>query len=109
MAEKQNANPTIYAVSNSVSHMHLSAALDSPLRQFERQDLIDDVEEENEVDTFDSFEVFQTILHLNDPEHPLTLEQLKVITVSLPIVLLHSIETSVCSLIISRWTTTRAM
>ena len=30
-------------------------------------------------DQFDSLEVFEMLRHLNDPEHPLTLEQLNVV------------------------------
>ncbi|KAF0687120.1 Aste57867_21091 [Aphanomyces stellatus] len=64
-AEKQNANPTVYAVDASVTERKVddSAAID-----------------ENAVDPFDSLEVFEMLRHLNDPEHPLTLEQLKVMT-----------------------------
>lgn len=30
-------------------------------------------------DEIDNFEIFEIIRHINDPEHPLTLEQLKVV------------------------------
>ena len=33
-------------------------------------------------DAIDAEEVFDLIRHVNDPEHPLTLEQLKVVSVS---------------------------
>lgn len=36
-----------------------------------------DLETEDEID---EYEVFDAIRHINDPEHPLTLEQLKVVS-----------------------------
>lgn len=39
-------------------------------------------------DIIDKAEVFELIRHVNDPEHPLTLEQLKVVTVSLLMLLI---------------------
>ena len=36
-------------------------------------------DDQNGRDPFDSLEVFQMLRHLNDPEHPLTLEQLNVV------------------------------
>ena len=84
MSQPQNANPTVYATSSTVTPSHTlicdTESFVCALKN-ERQDLIDDVSDEDEVDKFDSFEVFQILRHLNDPEHPLTLEQLKVITV----------------------------
>ncbi|TYZ67663.1 hypothetical protein PybrP1_008284, partial [[Pythium] brassicae (nom. inval.)] len=62
---KINANPTVYAVSASAS-----------TRKF---DVFDETDEEA-VDPFDAEEVFEILRHINDPEHPLTLEQLKVMT-----------------------------
>jgi hypothetical protein len=40
-----------------------------------RVDALDDARER---DAFDALEVFEMVRHLNDPEHPLTLEQLSV-------------------------------
>ncbi|EQC29359.1 hypothetical protein SDRG_12823 [Saprolegnia diclina VS20] len=59
-AEKQNANPTVYASAT------------------ERR--VEKVTDEESADPFDALEVFEILRHLNDPEHPLTLEQLKVMT-----------------------------
>ncbi|KAG9410650.1 Mitotic spindle-associated MMXD complex subunit MIP18 [Aphanomyces cochlioides] len=61
--EKQNANPTVYAVDTTA---------------YERK--VDGHADEDAVDPFDTLEVFEMLRHLNDPEHPLTLEQLKVMT-----------------------------
>ncbi|CAK4083632.1 unnamed protein product [Aphanomyces euteiches] len=61
--EKQNANPTVYAVDTTA---------------YERK--VDEHANEDAVDPFDTLEVFEMLRHLNDPEHPLTLEQLKVMT-----------------------------
>ncbi|OQR81616.1 hypothetical protein THRCLA_11566 [Thraustotheca clavata] len=58
--EKQNANPTVYAVAT------------------ERR--VEEIVDEDTIDEFDALEVFEILRHLNDPEHPLTLEQLKVMT-----------------------------
>ncbi|XP_033209188.1 MIP18 family protein galla-2 [Belonocnema kinseyi] len=44
----------------------------------ERQVTADD-ENEDVVDEFDSREVFDIVRNINDPEHPLTLEELKVV------------------------------
>eukprot|EP01027_Heterolobosea_sp_BB2_P010721 GEZU01015703.1.p1 GENE.GEZU01015703.1~~GEZU01015703.1.p1 ORF type:complete len:155 (+),score=39.31 GEZU01015703.1:207-671(+) len=54
-----NPNPTVYAVS-------------SIARDWEGEDL------EDVVDEFDALEIFDLIRNINDPEHPNTLEQLKV-------------------------------
>ncbi|OQR86061.1 hypothetical protein ACHHYP_11042 [Achlya hypogyna] len=59
--EKQNANPTVYAVG-----------------AVERR--VEKVTDDETTDPFDALEVFEVLRHLNDPEHPLTLEQLKVMT-----------------------------
>uniref|UniRef100_A0A0A9WFJ8 Mitotic spindle-associated MMXD complex subunit MIP18 n=1 Tax=Lygus hesperus TaxID=30085 RepID=A0A0A9WFJ8_LYGHE len=42
----------------------------------------DDDWNENVTDEFDSREVFDLIRHINDPEHPLTLEELNVVDVN---------------------------
>lgn len=73
MSEKQNINPTIYEVEEPE---HEKAG-----DQKKRVD-IDAIEPEEEsvVDAFDVDEIFDMIRHVNDPEHPLTLEQLKVLS-----------------------------
>ena len=66
--ELQNANPVIFDVSSS----SLSSSSVRP------QDLVYENEEDVEYVTRD--EVFEHIRHLNDPEHPLSLEQLNVVS-----------------------------
>ncbi|KND01496.1 iron-sulfur cluster assembly protein CIA2 [Spizellomyces punctatus DAOM BR117] len=61
MSNKLNANPVIYEVSKNVGR----------IRKPEDED-------ESVADPFDSEEIFELIRHINDPEHPLTLEQLNV-------------------------------
>ncbi len=63
--EIQNANPLIFAVSKKV-------VVDTKLGDFEEAD--DDLRE-----AVTREEVFEFIRHLNDPEHPLSLEQLNVV------------------------------
>uniref|UniRef100_A0AAV1UKK9 MIP18 family-like domain-containing protein n=1 Tax=Peronospora matthiolae TaxID=2874970 RepID=A0AAV1UKK9_9STRA len=64
LQEKINANPTVYAVAAPTrKHFDVEEALD-----------------EDAVDPFEADEVFELLRHVNDPEHPLTLEQLKVMT-----------------------------
>lgn len=62
MEVKQNANPTIHSCVN-----------------VSRREILQSDWDETEVEPFDTLEVFDHIRHLNDPEHPLTLEQLKVV------------------------------
>ncbi len=57
---KVNANPTVYT----------SEDTDAASRA--------DTEDERTRDPIDALEVFELIRHINDPEHPLTLEQLRV-------------------------------
>lgn len=66
MAELQNANPIIYETG-------------APMIDDE-DDVNDPNIDESSRDSFSAEEVFELIRHLNDPEHPLTLEQLKVLT-----------------------------
>ncbi|CAB1106465.1 unnamed protein product [Ectocarpus sp. CCAP 1310/34] len=61
--EKLNANPTIYA--SGVARKSAIGRLDASVSR----------------DVIDAEEVFEMIRHVNDPEHPLTLEQLKVVSV----------------------------
>jgi len=60
-ADLQNANPRIFAT-----------AKDRPVTAAELDEAIDD--------PIDAREVFDLIRDINDPEHPLTLEQLKVVS-----------------------------
>ena len=66
--ELQNANPVIFDVSSS----SLSSLYVSP------HDLV--YESEDTLEYVTREEVFEYIRHLNDPEHPLTLEQLNVVS-----------------------------
>ncbi|CAM9636794.1 unnamed protein product [Ascophyllum nodosum] len=61
--EKQNANPTVYSPSVT-KKSHVSPLDDTTILR----------------DAVDSEEVFDLIRDVNDPEHPLTLEQLKVVS-----------------------------
>ena len=63
---KLNENPTVYAVS-AQSRRHY--ALDE----------LSGLADESSVEPFDSQEVFELIRDIQDPEHPLTLEQLNVL------------------------------
>jgi len=65
-----NANPIIYSVSDS-------GKVDFGLDYLREQDVAD----EDARDLFTAEEVFSYIRNLNDPEHPLTLEQLHVVSV----------------------------
>ena len=38
-----------------------------------------DTEEQGDTEGIDAYEVFDMLRHINDPEHPLTLEKLQVI------------------------------
>ncbi|CAN0084779.1 unnamed protein product [Laminaria digitata] len=64
-AEKQNANPTVY--SSGVARKNQAIPLQGAASATSR-------------DAIDAEEVFDLIRHVNDPEHPLTLEQLKVVS-----------------------------
>ena len=67
--ELQNANPVIFDVdSNSAVG---------------RSDEDFDYTDENAVERVTREEVFEFIRHINDPEHPLTLEQLNVVSLRL--------------------------
>ncbi|KAJ3046558.1 Mitotic spindle-associated MMXD complex subunit MIP18 [Rhizophlyctis rosea] len=61
MSDLQNANPTIYEVTKKPTRVHRP-----------------EDDDEGVADLFDADEVFELIRHINDPEHPLTLEQLNV-------------------------------
>lgn len=64
----ENENPVVYATQGSL---------------FEVDSSLDDLEgcSESKRDAFTSQEIFTHIRHLNDPEHPLTLEQLHVVCI----------------------------
>jgi len=64
MTTGKNLNPTVHAIG-----------------QTSRNDFAALLTGEHEASPIDSLEVFEHIRHLNDPEHPLTLEQLKVVQV----------------------------
>lgn len=64
--DKVNANPTVY----------------SPV-VLARPDTVYDGDDDDAPEPIDELEVFEMIRHINDPEHPLTLEQLNVAMVSL--------------------------
>ena len=77
--EKQNANPTVYSTHDDECDTNVQdESLYSSLFDSNSNEDADD-----EADPFDAREVFQMIRHLNDPEHPLTLEQLNVVSVCL--------------------------
>ncbi|GBG34443.1 MIP18 family protein CG7949 [Hondaea fermentalgiana] len=61
---KLNENPTVYAVS-----------------RVERAASVDDIDDEDAPEPFDATEVFDLVRDIQDPEHPLTLEQLNVMEV----------------------------
>ncbi|KAG6958020.1 hypothetical protein JG688_00010723 [Phytophthora aleatoria] len=64
LQEKINANPTVYAVTTPTR------------KKFD----VDEALDEDVADPFEADEVFEILRHINDPEHPLTLEQLKVMS-----------------------------
>jgi len=65
MMEVENENPVVYAAASLKLHGDDAEAPDFNIR--------------DERETFTAQEVFAHIRHLNDPEHPLTLEQLHVV------------------------------
>lgn len=67
-SEKENANPTVYA-----------GSIVAPSRLKDDLSRLDEPEG-GQRDEIDAAEVFDLIRCINDPEHPLTLEQLKVAT-----------------------------
>ncbi|KAJ3074475.1 fumarase fum1 [Podochytrium sp. JEL0797] len=77
---KDNANPTVFAVSEEASNgaksklWRLMAARAGGADDTAAMDL----DADDEVEQIDAEEVFDLIRNINDPEHPLTLEQLNV-------------------------------
>eukprot|EP00611_Tribonema_gayanum_P023803 TRINITY_DN5088_c1_g2_i2.p1 TRINITY_DN5088_c1_g2~~TRINITY_DN5088_c1_g2_i2.p1 ORF type:complete len:165 (+),score=57.94 TRINITY_DN5088_c1_g2_i2:91-585(+) len=67
LGEKQNPNPTVFAP-------RVSSRKEKDLS------LLDEDDEMAARDEIDAAEIFELIRHVNDPEHPLTLEQLQVAT-----------------------------
>ncbi len=71
-----NANPQVYAISNVRRETDVrsdragSFAAESP-------------DDETAHERFDALEIFEHLRYINDPEHPLSLEQLKVIQLDL--------------------------
>lgn len=64
MNDIQNANPVVYEVNRRIL-----------------LNVLDDFQDEDTRDEVTAEEVFEYIRNLNDPEHPLTLEQLNVVSV----------------------------
>jgi hypothetical protein len=62
----ENANPTVFQPLD----------LDALKAERNKQGV---AQNNNERDPIDSLEVYEMIRNINDPEHPLTLEQLKVV------------------------------
>lgn len=65
MTELINANPIIYQVENYNEDLNFDFSYN----------------DENERESFTSSEIFEIIRNINDPEHPLTLEQLNVVSI----------------------------
>ena len=74
MSEKQNANPVIFSKQEENEKIY-------ELNWNEKKEGEKEDEEEN--DEINNEEVFELIRHLNDPEHPLSLEQLNVVQVDI--------------------------
>ena len=68
-AELENASPTVWSVSSAAADFDLGGSAASAAAA------VDDGRQ-----PVDAAEVFGLLRHLNDPEHPLTLEQLHVVT-----------------------------
>ncbi|XP_032678053.1 MIP18 family protein galla-2 [Odontomachus brunneus] len=52
-------------------------------KKLDKREITTEEEDENVVDEFDAREVFDLIRNINDPEHPLTLEELNIVEQSL--------------------------
>lgn len=66
MSEIQNPNPVIYKAKEIDEHV---------LLQRKENELNDSIE-----DTVDNLEIYDIVRTINDPEHPLTLEQLNIVS-----------------------------
>jgi metal-sulfur cluster biosynthetic enzyme len=71
----QNSNPIIYQTEFSTTSQINSLILDNS-----KNDKNDD--EDDGFEEINSAEIFEMIRYLNDPEHPLTLEQLNVVSIT---------------------------
>jgi len=75
MPEVYNANPTVFSTSkSSKSRLVLSQSL------WQSEQFLDDELDADLVEGIDSEEIFDLIRSISDPEHPLTLEQLAVVS-----------------------------
>lgn len=70
-----------WSIDDDWRSLAFTAPLTTTLQNVITADAADDLDEDAR-DAFTAEEVFELIRNLNDPEHPLTLEQLKVATVS---------------------------
>ena len=75
MQDGKNLNPTVQEKPTLEIEKFEKLRLDKELR-FLEADMITDEDMEDELD---EYEIFDMIRHINDPEHPLTLEQLSVV------------------------------
>ena len=66
-----NSNPVVYKISESLLDI-----------DYIHNDINEIHVDDNSRDEFTSDEIFELIRYLNDPEHPLTLEQLNVVSVN---------------------------
>ncbi|KAG8746678.1 hypothetical protein FRC10_003982 [Ceratobasidium sp. 414] len=96
MSEKINANPAVFAPSKTTTRKGSKTSkylwsdegefmgslsligADSPPAPKDADDM--DLDEEEEEEPIDAAEIFDLLRSINDPEHPLTLEQLKVVS-----------------------------
>ena len=69
-----NSNPVVYKFSGSLLDIDYTSDYKESL-------LVNKLYNENSRDEVTSDEIFELIRYLNDPEHPLTLEQLNVVSV----------------------------
>ncbi|KAI9343953.1 hypothetical protein BDR26DRAFT_857852, partial [Obelidium mucronatum] len=75
---KDNANPTVYSIADEVAAGRSKSKVWQ--RMANKEEDVDTMDSEDALDleVIDSEEVFDLIRNINDPEHPLTLEQLNV-------------------------------
>ncbi|KAH8117575.1 hypothetical protein DFH11DRAFT_1575852 [Phellopilus nigrolimitatus] len=74
-AEVYNANPTVFATAKSSKSSSVSHSL-----WMDDLDTLAGDGDEDEVEVIDSDEIFDHIRYISDPEHPLSLEQLAVVS-----------------------------
>ena len=86
MAAVLNKNPLINASSDNVSaivlahNKNMAAIFNETDNEWDNDDNDIEQDTEEDKDEFTRSEIFDMIRNLNDPEHPLTLEQLNVVT-----------------------------